>query len=97
MHLYIIQSDVNGCIKVGRADDPTARLYQLQTGSPYRLKLLKVIWGGGDIERTLHKQLQKHGLRIRKDGEWFTSNALAYLPDDIMLDYAWENEYWWKK
>lgn len=96
MHLYLIQSAVTGCIKVGRADNPIERLYQLQTGSPYRLKIIKVFEYLGDYERDLHKILGKHGLRIRKDGEWFDSDSLRYFPEDLLLDFNWETEYWWK-
>lgn len=97
MHLYLIQSDVNGYIKIGRTDDIAVRLSQLQTGSPYRLKLIHKALYCGDYERDLHKMLQKHGLRLRLDGEWFDPECLRYIPDDFLIDFDWENEYWWRK
>ncbi|MFZ9336495.1 MAG: TSUP family transporter [Burkholderiaceae bacterium] len=52
-HLYIIQSGVTGAIKVGRSDSPARRLHQLQTGSPYVLRIILVLEGGGPREREL--------------------------------------------
>ena len=38
-HLYVIQSDVTGAIKIGISKNPKNRLRQLQTGSPYNESL----------------------------------------------------------
>ena len=46
MHLYIIQSSNKGNFKIGRSKNPSKRLKQLQTGSPYKLKLVLVLENG---------------------------------------------------
>ncbi len=55
-------------IKIGHALNPTQRITSLQTGASRPLKVLLLMEGGPDFERTLH--LRFH--RLRKQGEWFT-------------------------
>jgi hypothetical protein len=95
MHLYIIQSDVTGSIKIGRANEPEKRIKALQTGSSYPLKILKVILDKGDCEFKIHDLLKKHKLHLH--GEWFHWDCLRYLPDEIISGFDWETEYWWRK
>ena len=68
-HLYIIQSDVSGAIKIGISKNPKNRMRQLQTGSPYKLKLLTIVNGRGDLERSLHESLNSYKKACK--GEWF--------------------------
>lgn len=93
-HLYIIQSDKTGTFKIGRANSPIERLDQLQTGSPYKLKLLLVLFNQGYKEKELHKLLAKY----RTQGEWFKEEAISLLPDEIyeQLDLELINLPWWK-
>jgi hypothetical protein len=95
MHLYIIQSDVTGAIKVGRANDPEKRIKALQTGASYELKIIRILEGMGDSEFKIHALLKKHKLHLK--GEWFHWDSLRYLPDEIILGFNWETEYWWRK
>ena len=94
MHLYIIQSDVTGSIKIGRANDPDKRIKQLQTGASYKLRLIKVLLNFGDREFKIHDLLKKHDCHLQ--GEWFHWDSLRYLPDDIIEGFDWDSEYWWK-
>lgn len=92
--LYIIQAKTTGAIKIGRSKDVHKRIRQLQTGCPYKLKLIVHIPGQGHLERSLHQKLRDHRIR-REKGEWFREEGLAELPVWIydMLDL--ENQDWW--
>jgi len=94
--LYIIQSDKSGAIKIGRSKNPQRRLKQLQTGSPFKLKMLLVLEGKGSIEKSLHERL----VEFKQDckGEWFDFDSTASLPDWIydMIDWDVAN-FWWEK
>ena len=73
--LYFIQQGSNGPIKIGVSSDPIFRMRQLQTGNPYRLRLL------GIIEDPLAPEDEWHDA-FRDDrlvGEWF-------LPSKKLLD-----------
>lgn len=94
MHLYIIQSSNNGCFKIGRSKHPEKRLKQLQTGSPYRLKLILVLEEMGKQEKSLHSLFPKN--KISCKGEWFDFDLIGYLPDRIyeQLDLELVNTWW---
>lgn len=68
--VYVIQGRPKTAIKIGLAHNPRARLAQLQTGNPNRLRLLYVVPG----DRWLEAELQE---RARVDmpeaggTEWF--------------------------
>lgn len=91
--LYIIQSRVTGAIKIGRSKDVHARLKQLQTGSPHKLKILIHVPNKGHLETRLHRHLQCH--RLKRTGEWYSVDCLPDLPVWLyeMLDL--ENADWW--
>lgn len=95
LHLYIIQSRVTGAVKIGRSSHPTKRLHELQTGSPYQLRLLATFDNKGDLELTLHQSLRKWRLRMEK-GEWFHPDCLPNLPDWIYEQLPFEDR-WWKE
>lgn len=94
--LYILQSKYTGAIKIGRSGDPEARLRQLQTGSPYELRLILVLPSKGQLEPQIHKRMRKHRLR-REAGEWFAYEGLGDLPDWIyeQLDLS-VVDFWWR-
>jgi hypothetical protein len=96
MHLYIIQSSNNGCFKIGRSKHPKKRLKQLQTGSPFELKIILVIDNEGRKEKSLHKRFPKREINCK--GEWFDFDLMGYLPDNIteMIDLDDVN-LWWVK
>jgi hypothetical protein len=67
-HLYFIQiAKGRSPVKIGRANDPVARLAALQVASPYELKLLGTLNECGDYELEFHAFLGRDRMR----GEWF--------------------------
>lgn len=93
IHLYFIQSEHGGPIKIGTAMDPVKRRNQLQTGYPHRLVLTSFVWVARSTERRVHALFAKW----RLTGEWFEAiPALAAIaraqPDpkfaDVVLDYV---------
>ena len=98
MHLYVIQSNVTGDIKVGRSSTPEKRLAALQVGSPYLLRIVLVAPNEGKREKDIHSILLPFRIR-QKNGEWFTEGAIGYLPDDIRAHtnpYFTLNPDWFK-
>ena len=82
---------------MGRSKHPKTRLQQLQTGSPYELRLVLALPGQGDRERALHRKLPKKLTRRAGDGgEWFDYEALPYLPDEVyeLLDLEMVDHWW---
>lgn len=69
--VYFIQAGESGLIKIGKADDPTARLATMQTGSADRLVLLTTMSGGRREEHALHRRFA----HLRRSGEWFEPAA----------------------
>ena len=75
--VYFIQSGEEGPIKIGTtSEDIKKRVAGLQTGNPYKLKILKVISGGRELEQEIHERF----FDIRMMGEWF-------YPSQLLLDY----------
>lgn len=54
-------------IKIGWSLKMKDRIAGLQTGNPYKLKLLATMPGSIDTEREMHERFAKH----RAEGEWF--------------------------
>lgn len=77
--LYLIQIKAEGQIKIGRSTNPKKRLKDLQSGSPYELRLLIVLEGQGWREKILHSLLKEWVCF----GEWFSCDCLDALPQDI--------------
>lgn len=94
--MYIIQSHTTGAFKVGRSSDPERRLRELQTGSPYKLKLILVLRDEGHREKALHDRLSGYRSQGTYQGEWFVEPGLVSLPDDVyeQLDLEVVNSWW---
>tara|TARA_B100000212_G_C27355295_1_gene525577 strand:+ start:1167 stop:1463 length:297 start_codon:yes stop_codon:yes gene_type:complete len=93
-HLYIIQSDFTGMIKIGRSKNPSKRLKQLQTGNPNKLKLIASFKEMGWREKLIHENLKQ----FRKEGEWFDYNCIGSIPVDIYEKIKWGSfDDWWVK
>lgn len=92
--LYVLQSAHTGAIKIGRTNNINRRIEELQTGCPYKLKLLVHLPGKGDIEHYLHDRLSD--FRIRSNGEWFKEGGLPSLPEEIYDMIDLERCDWWK-
>jgi hypothetical protein len=66
--LYFIKADHPVArIKIGTSSDPSERLKDLQTSSPTRLELLKVIPGNHESEAAWHARFA----HLRSHLEWF--------------------------
>lgn len=80
--VYFIKS--GPFIKIGVSDNVSARLDNLQTASPYKLKLVAKI---GCIDRTNAFNTEKkiHSLikSFRLNGEWFHSKCLCVIGEKI--------------
>ncbi len=73
--VYFIVSDESSTVKIGWAFNPEKRCRELQTGSPFYLRVAATILGGQGEEAALHNQFAH--LRVRSNGEWF------YLKDEL--------------
>lgn len=71
--LYMIQCKTTGAVKVGRSNDPSARLAQLQTGCPTELHIWWQIQGGAFLERLFHELFADEKIR----GEWYPKDSTA--------------------
>ncbi len=93
LHLYVIQSDVTGAVKIGRSTHPEKRLLSLQTGSPHQLRLLAVYENQGQLEISVHRGVEKFRIKVEK-GEWFHYDCLTELPDWIYEKLPFEDRWW---
>jgi hypothetical protein len=75
-NVYFIQSINGGPVKIGIADNIDLRLKQLQTGSPFILKIIKVFEG---VDYGFEKELQEKFKRYRLHGEWFDEKTLNLI------------------
>jgi len=76
--IYFITDHVSKAYKIGIAQNPLARLKDLQVGNPYPLVLTEIIENAThEMESALHKQFAKDRLH----GEWFR----CYSPGDKLL------------
>lgn len=89
--VYFVQCGDGGPIKIGYVtgnclEQVEKRIYVLQVGSPYPLKLLLVMAGAVCKERSLQKQFAH--LHIR--GEWFKPEPalLAYIQEQASVPFA---------
>jgi hypothetical protein len=66
-YIYFIQAKDGGPVKIGWTIDPERRLKVLQSASPHKLVLRKVVRGSQRLEHFLHE----HYAAYRLEGEWF--------------------------
>jgi hypothetical protein len=92
LHLYVIQSDVTGAVKIGRSTNPEKRLLELQTGSPYKLRMLAWFVGCGEMEPVLHRSLERW--RLKTKGEWFHYDCLPELPEWVYAKLPFDDRWW---
>ena len=83
-YVYLIYSESNHAIKIGRAKNVEERLKSLQTAHPYPLKVLKTLKvSGGKAAIDLEKQLHQRFADYRLSGEWFKAcEALMNFSND---------------
>ena len=77
--IYVLQDEATLAVKVGFSRNPKGRVAALRTASPHRLRMLGLIEGDAGLERSIHRDLQRH----RLSGEWFeaTPEVAAYLAE----------------
>jgi hypothetical protein len=92
--VYVIAAEglADRC-KVGLTTDIAARLDQLHTGSPLRLRVVAVEHGGRDLEHAVHRRLLDSGVR-RVSGvgaEWFhiAPDSAAKVLRDVAVEPEW--------
>lgn len=68
--IYFIQNKITNNIKIGKSNNPLKRLNSLRTACTEELVILKVIEGGIEEEKKLHKMFSDYRIR----GEWFRDN-----------------------
>lgn len=93
--VYFVQmmacEEHGGPIKIGIAQDVERRIANLQSCSPYRLKLVLEIGGGESRESLLHRQFED--LRMR--GEWFRAEQalIDFINESIPEGVAFRKHY----
>lgn len=88
-HLYLVSADVsvndgsnarglNDIFKVGITNNPVKRLPTIQTGCPFRVRLVKS-WVLPDREtaRSIEDSFHRQNRKWRTSGEWFLNHAGA--------------------
>lgn len=75
-HVYFIQGESGGPVKIGYTTDIKRRLKELQSGSIDILQILLVVPGNKVYEQYLHSKFENYRLK----GEW-------YKPDPKIFEY----------
>lgn len=79
--IYFVLNTHCSAVKIGRAKDVDKRLKSLQSASPVRLKVLKIIdTKAGKEAKNLEKSLHERFAHLRLTGEWFRY-------EDELLEY----------
>lgn len=76
-HGFVYFLKCQSFIKVGYSSTPTERATKLNGSLPFDIELVGFIYGGTDLERSLHVLWKDH----RHKGEWF--NATPEMMADI--------------
>ena len=79
--IYLIHNADEKAYKIGRSDNPIARLKQLQTGNARSLlRLVYTFAADQNVELDIHKDLEDY----RLNGEWFNE---CYIVLAVFLEY----------
>lgn len=70
--LYVFGSDADKHVRIGVSRDPAKRLSSMQTGNPYKLKIL-LLHPADDP--ALEADVHRHLALFRVNGEWFDFGA----------------------
>lgn len=65
--VYVIASNRNDLVKIGYTSDFGGRLKALQSGSAFKIRIIRLVAGGKKVERDFHVEFA----RCRAHGEWF--------------------------
>ena len=74
-NVYLIQSEIGGSIKIGKASDVQQRLAHLQAQMPHKLILIKEY---KDVHPHFEKELHKKYAKYRLHGEWYSEEIINY-------------------
>lgn len=85
--VYFIRSEQADMIKIGYTTDIAQRLNNLQTASPFSLKLLISVPGTLEDERNLHKLFDS----CRGHGEWFAPHPELLEFIDTCREISWSS------
>lgn len=81
-YVYFIHAESTNRVKIGYSENPTKRVCELQTGSPYFLKLIKTWPGSTGLERAVHESFSGR----RRVGEWFEIEEFEFPEALEMID-----------
>ncbi len=92
-HVYFIRNTGTGNIKIGKANDPVARMAKFQTAAAAPLELLQIIeveGNGYQLEGALHHRFAQHRIDAGGGTEWFRPGAdlLQFIDDLRVADAA---------
>lgn len=85
--VYVVQAETGGPVKIGysREGGLKSRVASLQTGNPYKLRVVHTEPGSVEDERELHRTFR----RYRMSGEWFRAH---YELQERFPDIVYEHE-----
>lgn len=66
--VYVFVNYFSNVCKIGYSTNPVKRLNAIQTGCPFKLKMVVVVKGNRSVEKALHKKYKKY----KTNGEWFS-------------------------
>lgn len=83
--VYVVQMGEDGPVKIGWTAELRARLRNLQSANPTRLRLLAAFSGSRDLEWSMQRRVRSSAIR----GEWFHPTAeVRQLLDDLAKEAA---------
>ena len=94
--LYIMErSDAPGIVKIGSSKRPEARRQQLEDGHTYRMRILALFPGAGQLEHRVHRHLSHARVLTGPGREWYhlsPSTAFREVTDVIFAAAAPESK-----
>lgn len=79
--VYFMGAEGSDLTKIGFSTRPKARLSQVQSGNPERLRILYAVPATKDVEAYLHNVLEP----VRTVGEWFRNAPVVRLVGEQLL------------
>ena len=74
---YIYYVSCKDYIKIGYTNNPKLRLSEMQTGNPYKLKIIKLLKNKTQQqEKILHKKLKSKYPKLHKHREWYYKDII---------------------
>lgn len=91
--VYFI-SDGHGHIKIGKADNTTERMKELQVGNPFRLhQILNIMVDSQETAYNMESALHRHFKNYQMEGEWFRERPVM---DEISKEWVHIEKYRFK-